>query len=105
MTGGELEQCEKSSLILRREIDLANKRRACPRGLYDGCPIPRELCTEAYQKTGVWHCLEFLHEFESLIFSVEDDEVGQVGDEERLDGEIVSLEELMEALGEMDGGI
>ena len=38
---------------------MGKKRRPCPRGLYDGCPIPRELCSEDYARTGEWHCLKF----------------------------------------------
>ena len=75
------------------------KRRPCPRGLYDGCPIPRELCTGDYERTGVWHCLEFLRDFEWFLFETEGVEEQAGGGE----GEIESLEELMRALEE-DGG-
>ena len=76
------------------------KRRPCPRGLYNGCPIPRELCTEGYRRTGEWHCIDFLRDFEQFLFG---------GDEEAADegqapeGESVTLEQLMRALEEMNG--
>ncbi len=76
---------------------MGKKRRPCPRGLYDGCPIPRELCTEDFERTGVWHCLTFLRDFERFVFGVEEE------DEAVEEGEgIVTLEGLMRALEEMD---
>ena len=82
---------------------MARKRRPCPRGLYDDCPIPRELCTEDFEKTGSWHCLDLLGEFEAMIFGAEEDSYGQSADESGMEGEIVSLEELIKALEGMDG--
>ena len=80
---------------------MAKKRRPCPRGLYDGCPIPRELCTEDFQRTGEWHCLAFLKEFEWFVFGT--DEVDRSAEADVPAGEeIVSLEELMRVLEGMD---
>ena len=71
---------------------MPKKRRPCPRGLYDGCPIPRELCSEDHARTGQWHCLAFLREFEWFVFGTEEEE-----DAPRVatEGEIASLEDLM----------
>ena len=78
---------------------MAKKRRPCPRGLYDGCPIPRELCREDFDKTGEWHCLKFLKEFEWFVFGSGAEEPQG----EDLNGEqIVSMEELMQVLEGMD---
>ena len=78
-------------------------RRPCPRGLYDGCPIPRELCTEDFERSGAWHCLELLSEFEAMVFGTDEDDLGQVGEDSGMQGEIVSLEDLIKALEEMEG--
>ena len=78
---------------------MARKRRPCPRGLYNGCPIPRELCTEDHERTGAWHCLKFLQEFEWFVFGADTEEdVPQAQETE----EIVSLEDLMRVLEGMD---
>ena len=77
---------------------MAKKRRPCPRGLYDGCPIPRELCTEDYKRTGEWHCLELLRDFEGLVFGTEKEE--SVEEQEPAGEGIVSLEDLMRVLGD-----
>jgi hypothetical protein len=82
---------------------MAKKRRSCPRGLYDGCPIPRELCSEDYVRTGAWHCLELLSEFEAMVFGTDEDDLSQVGEDPAMEGEIVSLEDLIKALGETEG--
>ncbi len=75
---------------------MAKKRRPCPRGLYDGCPIPRELCSEDYERTGQWHCLKFLREFEWFVFGSDAPEMQEADAEQ---GEkIVSMEELMRVL-------
>jgi hypothetical protein len=74
------------------------RRRPCPRGLFDGCPIPRELCTEDYDRTGEWHCLELLKDFEAFIFPSEEDEAGA----EEAEGGITTLEDLVRALEEAD---
>ena len=75
-------------------------RRPCPRGLYDGCPIPRELCTEDHEKTGQWHCLKFLKDLEFFVFGNEDDEEEEtIGYSESYnETEVVSLEDLMRVL-------
>ncbi len=78
---------------------MPKKRRPCPRGLYDGCPIPRELCSEDRARTGQWHCLKFLREFEWFAFGTEEEDAAP----EPLAGEeIVSLEDLMRVLDGMD---
>jgi hypothetical protein len=82
---------------------MAKKRRPCPRKLYDGCPIPRELCTEDFEKTGSWHCLEFLHEFETMVFGIKESGSATGLEEAGAEGEIVTLEELLQALEGMDG--
>ena len=75
---------------------MAKKRRPCPRGLYDGCPIPRELCSEDFERTGQWHCLKFLKEFEWFVFGSDEDDARDL---DFVDGEqIVSLDELMRVL-------
>lgn len=55
------------------------ERRPCPRGLEDDCPIPRELCWEAYAQAGTWQCERLLDDFEWFVFG-EDDEAEQAGD-------------------------
>ncbi len=82
---------------------MIKKRRPCPRGLYDGCPIPRELCTEDFERSGAWHCLKLLSEFEAMVFGTDENDLGQVGEDSGVEGEIVSLEDLIRALGEMEG--
>ena len=74
------------------------KRRPCPRGLFDGCPIPRELCTEDHNRTGEWHCLELLGDFETFVFPAEgeEEEAEEVGDG------ITTLEDLVRALEAVD---
>ena len=47
------------------------RMRPCPRGLEDTCPIPRELCIEAYQRVGRWDCGELLDAFEWFVFEDE----------------------------------
>lgn len=80
---------------------MAKKRRPCPRGLYDGCPIPRELCTEDFERSGQWHCLKFLKEFEWFVFGTGEIETHVSGGEQ---GEkIVSMDELMRVLEGTDG--
>ena len=79
---------------------MAKARRPCPRGLFDGCPIPRELCTEDYEKTGEWHCLKFLNDLDFFIFGSAEVEQSEEP-EPYLEGEqVVSLEDLMRVLGE-----
>ena len=75
-------------------------RRPCPRGLYDGCPIPRELCSEDHARTGQWHCLEFLREFEWFVFGTEEKDAAPLV--VAAEGEIASLEDLMRVLEGMD---
>ena len=86
---------------------MAKKRRPCPRGLHDGCPIPRELCSEDYERTGQWHCLKFLREFEWFVFGTDEDDAGpQALEGENASGEeIVSLEDLMRVIEGMDGDV
>ena len=68
-------------------------RRPCPRGLYDGCPIPRELCSEDYEKTGQWRCLNFLKDLEFFLFGR--DEADQDPSEPDESGEITTLADLL----------
>ncbi len=77
------------------------KGRPCPRGLYDGCPIPRELCSGDYERTGTWHCMEFLKEFEQFVFGADE----QVEEPEMAEGmeEVVTLDDLMRVLEGLDG--
>lgn len=77
-------------------------RRPCPRGLYDGCPIPRELCTEDHTRTGAWHCLKFLKDLEFFVFGNDEEEETTEAFSEGFDesGEVTTLEELMRVLGE-----
>ena len=74
------------------------RRRPCPRCLFDGCPIPRELCTEDHDRTGEWHCLELLRDFETFVFPVEGDKEGAEEEGE----EIATLEDLVRALEAAD---
>ena len=53
---------------------MSKKKRPCPRGLFDGCPIPRELCRDDFENTGSWHCLQFLRDLEGFIFGEDVDE-------------------------------
>ncbi len=80
---------------------MGKKRRPCPRGLYDGCPIPRELCSEDYARTGQWHCLKFLREFEWFVFGTSGEDAAPQS-LARSEEEIVSLEDLMRVLEGMD---
>lgn len=73
-------------------------RRPCPRGLYDGCPIPRELCTEDHEKTGQWHCMKFLKDLEFFVFESEDEETVGGLQENFQETEVTTLEELMRVL-------
>lgn len=75
---------------------MAKKRRPCPRGLYDGCPIPRELCTEDFQRSGEWHCLKFLKEFEWFVFGSSQSD--QTDTDVTSESGIVSMEDLMRVL-------
>ncbi|MDP6037885.1 MAG: hypothetical protein QGG64_04995 [Candidatus Latescibacteria bacterium] len=83
---------------------MAKKRRPCPRGLHDGCPIPRELCSEDYERTGHWHCLKFLREFEWFVFGTgEEEPEHHTTESDAMAGEeIVSLEDLMRVLEGME---
>lgn len=78
---------------------MGKTRRPCPRGLYDGCPIPRELCTEDFERTGAWHCLKFLREFEHFVFGAE---AGVADGAHEGEGEIATLEALRQTLEGMD---
>lgn len=73
---------------------MAKKKRPCPRGLYNGCPIPRELCTEDYERTGSWHCLQFLKDLEWFVF---EDDANEDRDVEQAEG-VTSMEELIRIL-------
>ncbi len=72
---------------------MAKKKRPCPRGLYNGCPIPRELCSEDFERTGIWHCLKFLKDLEWFVFADDLDD----GVEEVHEG-VASMEELLRIL-------
>jgi len=50
------------------------ERRPCPRGLEDECPIPRELCWEAYEQAGTWQCERLLEDFEWFVFGEDEEE-------------------------------
>ena len=50
------------------------RRRACPRGLEDDCPIPRELCWEAYEQSGMWQCERLLEELEWFLGEKDEEE-------------------------------
>lgn len=76
------------------------KGRPCPRGLYDGCPIPRELCTEDFARTGSWHCLDLIKDFESYIFPTAEEEQFEQG---TTGSEIESLEDLLLLLQKQAG--
>jgi hypothetical protein len=81
---------------------MAKKRRPCPRGLYDGCPIPRELCSEDFDRTGHWHCIQFLKEFEWFVFGSGEDDPAE-GDTDVFQGrKIVSMEDLMAVVNGVD---
>ena len=80
---------------------MPKKRRPCPRGLYDGCPIPRELCSEDYARTGEWHCLKFLREFEWFVFGTSGEDAAPQS-LARAEEEIVSLEDLIRVLEGME---
>ncbi len=82
---------------------MPKKRRPCPRGLYDGCPIPRELCSEDHMRTGQWHCLKFLREFEWFVFGTEEKDGTPAPLVAAAEEEIVSLEDLMRVLEGRDG--
>ena len=73
-------------------------RRLCPRGLYNGCPIPRELCSEDHEATRKWRCLKFLNDLDFFLFgrAEEDKDHDFVKESE----DVVSLEDLMRILGE-----
>jgi hypothetical protein len=74
-------------------------RRPCPRGLYDGCPIPRELCTEDHEKTGQWHCLKFLKDLEFFVFgNADQDDVREPIQENYQETEVTTLEDLLKVL-------
>jgi hypothetical protein len=73
---------------------MAKKKRPCPRGLYDGCPIPRELCGDDFERTGKWHCLRFLKDLEWFVF---EDDAPEHSDTEQSEG-VTSMEELMRIL-------
>jgi hypothetical protein len=73
-------------------------KRPCPRGLYNGCPIPRELCTEDHEATGKWNCLKFLNDLDFFLFGRADEEEDHDFVKESED--VVSLEDLMRVLGE-----
>jgi len=69
-------------------------RRPCPRGLYDGCPIPRELCADDLVQAGEWRCLERLEDFEGFVFPAEADTEGDAGAAVSLDDLLRVLEDL-----------
>ena len=73
-------------------------RRPCPRALYDGCPIPRELCQGEFERSGEWNCLELLRDFEWFVFG--GPEGGETDDDDAPPGPegLASLEELMRVL-------
>ena len=71
-------------------------RRPCPRGLYDGCPIPRELCFEDHEKSGQWHCLKFLKDLEFFLFGRDEDEPDP--SEPNESGDVTTLEDLLRVL-------
>ena len=78
---------------------MPKKRRPCPRGLYDGCPIPRELCSEDHEKTGEWHCLKFLKDLEFFVFGSDDVEDEPATYQETYhETEVATLEDLMRVL-------
>ena len=78
------------------------KRRPCPRGLYNGCPIPRELCTGGHARTGRWPCLDLLAELEWFVFEGEASDRSQEAEPLEAAG-VETLEDLMAALKKMDG--
>ena len=82
---------------------MGKKRRPCPRGLYDGCPIPRELCGEDFEATGRWHCMKFLADFEWCVFGSEAEDTSQARANAKQGDQIVSMEDLMQVLEGMEG--
>lgn len=70
-------------------------RRPCPRGLYDGCPIPREMCTSDYEKTGKWHCIKFLKDLEFFLFGRPETEEPDAFEQS---GEVANMADLMRIL-------
>ena len=77
---------------------MGKKRRQCPRGRYDGCPIPRELCTEDYESTGTWHCLQFLKDLEWFVFEGDRSEEGEMDRGGGPSEGVASIEELIRIL-------
>lgn len=77
---------------------MPKQRRPCPRGLFDGCPIPRELCTEYHEKTGTWHCLKFLKDLEMFLFGSDEPEPEPMAEGWDESGEVTTLEDLMRVL-------
>ncbi len=73
-------------------------RRPCPRELYDGCPIPRELCSEDYEKTVQWHCLKLLKEMEMFLFGSPEEDGPEYPENYDDSGEVTTLEDLMRVL-------
>ena len=71
------------------------KARPCPRELYNRCPIPRERCTEDHERTGTWHCLTFLREFEWFLFDTPEEAADEP---DAAVGEVITLEDLMRVL-------
>ncbi|MCZ6632913.1 MAG: hypothetical protein O7G87_05865 [bacterium] len=81
---------------------MPKKPRPCPRGLYDGCPIPRELCSKDYERTKKWHCMKFLKEFEWFVFGTDEEDKATEAPGMFAEDDIVSMEDLMRVLAEMD---
>lgn len=79
---------------------MAKVRRPCPRGLFDGCPIPREMCTEDYAKTKKWHCLAFLKDLEFFLFGGPE---GEESEDFLEGGEVASMDELLRTLEGEEG--
>ena len=76
--------------------------RPCPRGLYHGCPIPRELCREGFQRSGAWNCLELLRDFEWFVFSDRGEATGTGNEASPAAEGVASLEELIRVLEDRD---
>ena len=77
---------------------MGKARRPCPRGLYDGCPISRELCTAEHEQTGQWNCLKLLEDLEFFLFGSSEtgesqEEIYQKSYDDS--GEVRTLEDLM----------